>query len=369
MYYDDKERKGYMDRKFDRKIVLEDGQEYYGYGFGANTEKVCEVVFNTSMVGYQEVVSDLSYTDQMVVMTYPLIGNYGIADDDFESKGTCLGALVVREYNDLPSNFRCTQTLSETMEEYGVPGIEGIDTRMLTKRIRDNGCPMGLICNADKPLAEAVEIIKNTPLAKDSVAKVSTKKKWHSRTVKHRFNVVVVDFGTRLSIIRTLNSIGCNVTVVPWNTSAEDILALKPDGVFLSDGPGNPDDVPTAVELVKVLRGKCPICGEGLGHQLIAIACGAKIEKLPFGHRGSNHPVKILSTGKIEIVSQNHGYTVTKESLEGCGLTVTHENVLDGTVEGLECADCKMLSTQYHPEVEAVDGMSFFEKFIAYMSE
>lgn len=358
-----------MDRKFDRKIVLENGQEYYGFGFGARTEKVCEVVFNTSMVGYQEVVSDLSYTDQMVVMTYPLIGNYGIADDDFESKGTCLGALVVREYNDLPSNFRCTQTLSETMEEYGVPGIEGIDTRKLTKYIRENGCPLGLICDADKPTAEAVEIIKNTPIAKDSVAKVSTKKKWHSRTVKHRFNVVVVDFGTRLSIVRTLNKVGCNVTVVPWDTTAEDIMALKPDGIFLSDGPGNPDDVPNAVELVKGLRGKCPVCGEGLGHQLIAIACGAKIERLPFGHRGSNHPVKILATGKIEIVSQNHGYTVTKESLAGTGLTVTHENVLDGTVEGLESAEYKMFSTQYHPEVEAIHDVGFFEKFIAYMSK
>lgn len=369
MYNDLKERKSDMDRKFDRKIVLEDGQEFYGYGFGARTEKVCEVVFNTSMVGYQEVVSDLSYTDQMVVMTYPLIGNYGIADEDFESKGTCLGALVVREYNDLPSNFRCTQTLSETMAEYGVPGIEGIDTRKLTKHIRDNGCPLGLICDADKPVSEALETIRNTPLAKDSVSKVSTKKKWHSRTAKHRFNVVVVDFGTRLSIVRTLNAVGCNVTVVPWNTSAEDILAMKPSGIFLSDGPGNPDDVPTAVELVKHLRGKCAICGEGLGHQLIAIACGAKIERLPFGHRGSNHPVKILATGKIEIVSQNHGYTVTRESLAGTGLTVTHENVLDGTVEGLESADDRMFSTQYHPEVEAIHGTSFFEKFIAYMSK
>lgn len=358
-----------MDRKFDRKIVLEDGQEYYGYGFGAKTEKVCEVVFNTSMVGYQEVVSDLSYTDQMVVMTYPLIGNYGIADEDFESKGTCLGALVVREYNDLPSNFRCTQTLSETMEEYEVPGIEGIDTRKLTKVIRDGGCCLGIICDADKPVAEAVAQIKATPISKDSVAKVSTKKKWYSRTAKHRFNVVIVDFGTRLSIVRILNNIGCNVTVVPWNTSAEDILAMKPSGIFLSDGPGNPEDVPSAIELVKALRGKCPICGEGLGHQLIAIACGAKIEKLPFGHRGSNHPVKILSTGKIEIVSQNHGYTVTKDSLVGTGLAVTHENVLDGTVEGLESEDCKMFSTQYHPEVEAADGMSFFDRFIAYMSK
>ncbi len=356
-----------MDRKFDRKIVLEDGSEYYGFGFGSDAEKVCEVVFNTSMVGYQEVVSDLSYTDQMVVMTYPLIGNYGIADEDFESKGTCLGALVVREYNDLPSNFRCTQTLSETMEEYGVPGIEGIDTRKLTKYIRDNGCPMGIICHADKPVSEAVDMIKNTSAPTDSVAKVSTKKKWHSRTVKHSHNVVIVDFGTRLSIVRTLNAIGCNVTVVPWNTSAEDIMALKPNGIFLSDGPGNPDDVPSAVELVKELKGKCPICGEGLGHQLIAIACGAKIERMPFGHRGSNHPVRILATGKIEIVSQNHGYTVTKESLEGTGLTVTHENVLDGTVEGLECAECRMFSTQYHPEVEGIHGESFFEKFKANM--
>lgn len=358
-----------MDRKFNKKLVLADGREFYGYGFGADTEKVCEVVFNTSMVGYQEVVSDLSYTDQIVVMTYPLIGNYGIADEDFESKATSLGGLVVREYNNLPSNFRCTQTLSETMEEYGVPGIEGVDTRKLAKVIRDGGCPMGLICDADKPTDEAVGQIKNTPLPKDSVARVSTKKRWYSRTAKHRFNVVVVDFGTRLSIVRTLNKIGCNVTVVPWNTSAEDIIAMKPDGIFLSDGPGNPEDVPSIIELTRSLRGKYPICGEGLGHQIIALACGAKIFAMKFGHRGSNHPVRNIATGKIEVVSQNHSFAVSEESLRGTGLTVTHVNVLDGTVEGVESVENRMFSTQYHPEVESVDGEAcFFDRLVSYMS-
>lgn len=370
MRHDDKERKCDMERKFDRKIVLEDGAEYYGYGFGDSSERVCEAVFNTSMVGYQEVVSDPSYTDQMVVMTYPLIGNYGIADDDFESKVPTLGALVVREYNDLPSNFRCTQTLAETLEEYGIPGIEGVDTRMLARSIRDKGSRRGIICAADRPASEALAMIEETPVPRDAVSRVSTKKKWYSRTAKHRFNVVVVDCGLKLNIVRSLNAKGCNVTVVPWNTSAEEIRALKPDGVFLSNGPGNPEDVKPVIELVKELRGRYPMFGVCLGHQMIGLACGASTYKLKFGHRGGNHPVKNLETGKIEITSQNHSYAIREASLKDTGLKVTHVNLLDGTVEGYECAEDRMFSVQYHPESAPgpKDSTYMFDKFINYMS-
>ena len=228
-------------RLIDRKIVLEDGSEYYGYGFGSYTDRVCEIVFNTSMVGYQEIVSDPSYTDQMVVMTYPLIGNYGITDDDFECKNPSLGGLIVYDYNDMPSNFRYTKTLSELLEENGIPGISGVDTRKLTRSIRDLGSRRVLITSPDIPAEVAVEIIKNTAVAHDAVSRVSCKKRWYSRTSNPQFNVVAIDCGMKLNIVRSLNKFGCNVVVVPYDTPAEEIEFMKPDGVFLSNGPGHRD--------------------------------------------------------------------------------------------------------------------------------
>ena len=354
-----------------RKIVLEDGSVYFGTGFGHSCEKVCELVFNTSMVGYQEIVSDPSYTYQMVVMTYPLIGNYGIADDDFETKVPTIGGLVVREYNNLPSNFRYTKTLDEILEDYEIPGISGIDTRMLTRKIRDNGCCKVLITDAEKPYEECMEILHATDIPTDAVAKVSCKKKWYSRTSHPKLNVVAVDCGIKLNIIRSLNRLGCNVTVVPYNTKAEEIEKLCPDGVFFSNGPGNPEDVPETIELVKALRGKYPIFGICLGHQLINLAYGAKTYKLKFGHRGGNHPVKNLETGKIEITSQNHNYAVDSESVKNTDLTVTHINILDNTVEGVACEKDKVFSVQYHPESAPgpQDSTYLFGKFISLMKE
>ena len=358
-----------MLEKYDRKIVLEDGTEYYGYGFGANVESICELVFNTSMVGYQEIISDPSYTYQMVVMTYPLIGNYGIADEDYETKQPTIGGMIVREYNGQPSNFRYTKTLSEILEENNIPAIQGIDTRKLTRNIRDFGSRKVLITSADTNLQDAIKKIKEYNIPTNAVEKVSSKKKWYSRTANPKYNVVAVDCGIKLNIVRSLNKRGCNVTVVPYNTSPEIIESLKPDGIFFSNGPGNPEDVTETIELIKQLKGKYPIFGICLGHQLISLAYGAKTYKLKFGHRGGNHPVKNLETGKIEITSQNHGYAVDESSLKHTKLEVTHINLLDKTIEGVENKKDKIFSVQYHPESAPgpQDSTYLFDKFINLM--
>lgn len=355
-----------MKREYDRKLVLEDGAEYYGYAFGDRTrDSVCEIVFNTSMVGYQEIVSDPSYTFQAVVMTYPLIGNYGIADEDYESRVPTIGGLIVREYNDSPSNFRYTKTLSEILEENRIPGIEGVDTRRLTRSIRDIGSRRALITTPDTDRERALEIIASTPVPHNAVETVSCKKKWYSRTSNHKYNVVAIDCGIKLNIIRSLNARGCNVTVMPWNTSAEEIEKINPDGIFLSNGPGDPQDVQPVISMIRQLRGKYPIFGICLGHQMISLAYGAKTYKLKFGHRGGNHPVKNLQTGKIEITSQNHSYAVDAESLENTGLEATHINLLDNTVEGAKCARDRVFSVQYHPESAPgpQDSTYLFDRF------
>ena len=354
-----------------KKLVLPNGREFYGYGFGFSAERVCELVFNTSMVGYQEIVSDPSYTGQAVVMTYPLIGNYGITDDDYETKIPTIGALIVREYNDLPSNFRYTKTLSEVMEEYGIPGVWGPDTRAITRYIRDNGACKALITDADKPLEACLETLAHTELMRDGVSRVSCKKRWYARTSNHRFNVVAIDCGIKLNIVRSLNRRGCNVTVMPWDTSADEVDRMRPDGVFLSNGPGDPEDVPLVLDLIKQLRGRYPVFGICLGHQLICLSYGAKTYKLKFGHRGGNHPVKNLLTDTVEITSQNHSYAVDAESLKNTPLTLTHINLLDGTVEGVEYPEDKIFSVQYHPESAPgpQDSAYLFDRFISMMEK
>ena len=355
----------------DRKLVFADGTEYYGYGFGCDCDRVCEGVFNTSPVGYQEIISDPSYTYQAVVMTYPLIGNYGIADEDFETKIPTVGGLIVREYNDSPSNFRCTKTLSEVMEEYKIPGISGVDTRKLTRSIRDRGTRRALITSASTPVGEALEVLEAVKAPRDAVSRVSCRKRWYARTSGAAYSVVAVDFGIKLNIIRSLNRRGCNVTVVPYDTPAEEIIKMRPDGVFLSNGPGDPQDVPGAVELINMLKGRYPMFGICLGHQLIGLACGAETYKLKFGHRGGNHPVKNLTNGRVEITSQNHSYAVNRDSLSGTGLEITHINLLDNTVEGMECAADRVFSVQYHPESAPgpQDSAYLFDKFVSLMKE
>lgn len=359
-------------KPYDKKIVLENGKEFYGYGFGAaDVTAVNEIVFNTSMVGYQEIISDPSYTDQMVCMTYPLIGNYGINDEDFETRVPTMGGLIVREYNDLPSNFRYTKTLSEILAEYDIPGISGVDTRMITRIIRNEGSQKVMICDADKPYEEALKEVREYVIPTDMVSRVSCKSRWYSRTPNHKFDVVAVDCGIKLNIIRKLNEKGCNVTVVPYNTTAEEVLKLKPDGLFLSNGPGDPEYVTPVIELVKSLSGQLPIFGICLGHQMISLANGAKTFKMKFGHRGGNHPVMNLETGKIEITSQNHSYAVSIDSLKDTPLTLTHKNLLDDTAEGVECKEKKLFSVQYHPESAPgpQDSAYLFDKFIDMMKK
>ena len=349
----------------DRQLILEDGSTYPGMGFGSRKNVVCEIVFNTSCAGYQEILSDPSYTNQAVVMTYPLIGNYGLAEEDYESRMIAPGAMIVRDLCENPSNFRSTRSMRDLFEEKGIPGLFGVDTRRLTRSIRDYGSRRGLITDISVPAAEGVRRILDTPVRHDAVAVCSCRRKWYSRTSNPRFHVVAIDCGMKLNIVRMLNRNKCNVSIVPYHTGSEEILAMKPDGVFISNGPGDPEDVPEVAKMLKGLRGKIPLFGICLGHQLIALSYGAKTYRLKFGHRGGNHPVKELSTGRIEITSQNHGYAVDEASLKGSGLKVTHVNLLDGTVEGLACEEDKVFCVQYHPESAPgpQDSMHLFERF------
>ena len=360
-----------MHLDYDRKLILKNGEEYYGFSFGDSTDRIVEIVFNTSMAGYQEILSDPSYTDQGVVMTYPLIGNYGMADDDYETQTPTIGAMIVREYNDFPSNFRSTSTLDAVMKRYQIPGIHGVDTRRLTRTIRSGGSQQGLLTRADLPLEDGIRALAHAEIPQDAVSRVSCDTPWTSPCAEPRFHVVAIDCGMKQNIVRSLNARGCKVTVVPWNTSAVEIQRLCPDGIFLSNGPGNPTDVPEVIQAVKRLRGKYPIFGICLGHQIISLAYGAKTYKLKFGHRGGNHPVRNLETGKIEITSQNHSYAVDTDSLSGTKLTVTHLNLLDSTVEGVKCEEDRVFSVQYHPESAPgpQDSAYLFDRFVKLMEE
>ncbi len=360
-----------MIKRPDRKIILETGEEYMGFSFGSSEEKILEIVFNTSMVGYQEILSDPSYTDQAVVMTYPLIGNYGMAADDYETDTPTVGALIVREYNDEPSNFRSVNTLGEVMKQYGITGISGVDTRKLNRSIRNHGSCKALLTAADTPPEEGLRRLKDYRMPCDAVSRVSRRKPVEFEPAETRFHVVAIDCGMKQNIVRSLLARGCRVTVVPWNTSADRIRALRPDGVFLSNGPGDPTDVPETIRTVRALLGELPVFGICLGHQILALAYGARTYKLKFGHRGGNHPVKDLESGRIEITSQNHSYAVDEASLPGTPLTVTHRNLLDGTVEGIKCEKDRAFSVQYHPESAPgpQDSAHLFDCFIKLMEE
>jgi carbamoyl-phosphate synthase small subunit len=271
----------------------------------------------------------------------------------------------------LPSNFRYTKTLSEVLDEYNIPGISGVDTRMITRIIRDEGSQKVIICDADVPYEEALKKVKEYVIPTDMVSRVSCKKRWYSRTPNHKYDVVAIDCGIKLNIIRKLNEKGCNVTVVPYNTTAEEIMKMQPDGLFLSNGPGNPEDVQEVISVVRQLKGQLPIFGICLGHQMISLALGAKTFKMKFGHRGGNHPVMNLENGKIEITSQNHSYAVDVNTLEGTPLTLTHKNLLDDTAEGVKSEDYKLFSVQYHPESAPgpQDSAYLFDEFISLMEK
>lgn len=355
----------------ERKLILANGVEFIGKGFGASVDSIAELVFNTSMAGYQEVITDPSYTTQMVVMTYPLIGNYGITEEDNESKTSSMGGLIVREYNDKPSNFRYTKTLAETLEEYGVPGIAQIDTRKLTRMIRQEGSQLALITDCSTTVEEGLRKIAEYQRPVNPVGSVSCKKIWYSRTANPSYTVIAIDCGIKYGIVRQFNQKGCNVIIVPYDTDVQTMINMKADGLFISNGPGDPTQVTCVIERIKQLQGTIPIFGICLGHQLIALANGGSTYKMKFGHRGGNHPVKNLLTGKIEITSQNHSYAVDALVNNHPSLEFTHINLLDQTVEGLRIKDQHIFSVQYHPESQPgpQDSSYLFDQFIMMMKE
>lgn len=346
------------------KLLLEDGTLFIGKAFGSGAESIGEVVFNTGMTGYQEVISDPSYCGQIVTMTYPLVGNYGVSRDDFEAVRPFIHGFVVREYEEIPSNWRAQYTLDDILKEYDIPGISGIDTRMLTRKIRHYGTMKALLTSADVSVDELKARLAQSKLMTDQVSRVSSRQVFNSPGNGER--IVLIDYGAKSGIVRELTKRGCDVIVVPHNTTADQIRKLCPDGIQLSNGPGDPKDVPYAVDTVRQLLGEYPIFGICLGHQLLALACGADTAKLKFGHRGGNHPVKELSTNRCYITSQNHGYTVTNESIDGTGLEVTHINNNDKTIEGLKHKEVPAFSVQYHPEAAPgpYDNGYLFDQFL-----
>jgi carbamoyl-phosphate synthase small subunit len=348
-------------------LILESGETFKGESFGNNENSTGEVVFNTTMSGYQELISDPSYCDQIVCMTYPLIGNYGINRDDFESIQPSIKGLIVKEICDFPSNFRSQMTLDEFFEKKNIAGISGVDTRRLTRVLRNSGVVKGKIVDSDANISEIISNLKSEKFATNEVEKVSTKTPYANpgRGLK----VVLVDFGSKLGILRELGERDCDVTVVPHNVTSEEILLINPDGIMLSNGPGNPEDNPEAIKMIQELLGKIPIFGICLGHQLIALACGAQTFKLKFGHRGGNHPVLDLIKNKVAITSQNHGYAVDQESLKNTELVETHVALNDRTNEGLKHKIHPCFSVQYHPEASPgpEDANYLFDEFLDLM--
>ena len=349
---------------YNRKLVLADGTVFLGTSFGCDASVVAEVVFNTGMTGYQEILSDPSYFGQMVVMTYPLIGNYGINDQDFESFAPAASALIVKEYCEVPSNWRTRKTLDEYLKQKKIPGLFNVDTRALTIKIREHGSIRAIIVNLEVSDEEALSKLNAIPVLNRHVEYVSTKIMYTAPGEKYR--IVLVDFGVKKGIIRELTARGCEVIVVPFNTTAEEISNLNPDGVMLSNGPGDPKDVTEAIPMIQEIQTKYPIFGICLGHQLFALANGADTKKMKFGHHGCNHPVKDLTTNKVHITSQNHGYQVDQDSIKKTELEVTHIALNDQTVEGLQHKKYKAFTVQYHPEAcPGPDDSSYlFDRFM-----
>ena len=337
-------------------LVLRDGRVFRGQALGARGEAAGEVIFNTAMQGYQEILTDPSYRGQIVTMTYPLIGNYGVNDDDVESRRPWASGLIVKEAARAPSNFRSRMSLDEYLRTHGVVGLQSIDTRALTRHLRDHGAQDGIVASGDVDVERLRERARALPglVGRDLVKEVSVDRpfRWEPEHTgaPPRFRVVVYDAGLKLNIARQLAAVGCDVTVVPASTPAPAVLERAPHGVVLSNGPGDPEGVPYLVEAVHALLGRVPVFGICLGHQIVGLAAGGRTYKLPFGHHGANHPVRDLATGRVEITSQNHGFAVDPASLASRGWDTTHVNLNDGTCEGLRHRDWPVFSVQYHPE-------------------
>ena len=349
-----------------KKLVLENGKVFEGKGFGSNTERVAELVYNTAVVGYQEALSDPSNLEYIMVMGYPVIGSYGLTDEDYESDDLTVSGLVVREYSKYPSNFRYTHELDERMEEAKVPGISGLDTRELVRILKEEGSMRAMIANIDTPTEECLKRIKEYQVPNDIVAKISTKKVWYSRTLNYKYTVACIDLGLKRSLIKMLKDLSCNVVVLPYNASIETIMKYKPNGLFISDGPSNPYDISGIIDTINELKGKMPILGIGLGQEIIELAYGAKLYKQKIGHNGCNIPVRNLKTNKIEITSQNDQYAVDIESLKNTGLKATHQNVIDGIITGVEDSKNKVLAVQYNPAPTGDDDF-VFARFVKLM--
>lgn len=347
-------------------ICLADGTVFEGKSFGASGEAMGELVFTTGMGGYIETLTDPSYFGQIVMQTFPLIGNYGFIDEDKECEKSAVSAYIVREYCEVPSNFRCGTTLNEYLKANNIVGVYDVDTREITKIIREHGVMNAVITS--NPDTVDYDKIKAFTIC-DAVKSVSAEKPYMSASEEHKYNVVLIDYGTKKNIVRELNKRGCNVAVVPYNTKADDILSLDPDGIMLSNGPGDPAENTDAIEELKKLVGKKPIFAICLGHQLLALSQGAETTKLKYGHRGVNQPVKNLETGRTFISSQNHGYAVVNESAEAVGGKITYINANDGTCEGIEYKDKQAFSVQFHPEACSGphDTRFIFDKFISMM--
>jgi carbamoyl-phosphate synthase small subunit len=366
-------------------LVLADGKIYEGQHFGSEGEIEAEIVFNTSMSGYQEIITDPSYCGQMVVMTYPLIGNYGVNPEDFESDRPHLSGFIIKELSKVQSNWRSRGSLEGFLKETNVFGIQGIDTRALTRRIREKGAQQAILSTDTSDPQRLIEKVRKSPglIGRDLVKEVTCKNAydWNEsewsiqsgktklKEVKDRpYNVLVYDFGVKRNILRKLTCAGCKVRVVPANTTADEVLATRPDGIFLSNGPGDPAAVPYAIDNVKTILGKVPIFGICLGHQILSLALKGKTYKLKFGHHGGNQPVLDVKSGKIEITSQNHGFAVEQNSFDR-NVDITFLNLNDDTVEGIQHKSWPVFSVQYHPEASPGphDSEHLFYKFVNLM--
>lgn len=365
-------------------LALEDGKVFHGEAFGATGERAGEICFNTSMTGYQEILTDPSYKGQIVTMTYPHIGNYGVNDQDIESANIHVEGFVVREFCPEYSNWRAQATLQEFLTAHDIIGLTEVDTRALTRHIRSRGAMKAVISTEDLDEESLVKKARRSPglIGRDLVKEVTCPERYHWderipdawRSERHeeerRLHVVAYDFGIKYNILRCAHDLGCDLTVVPAHTSARDVLDFNPDGILLSNGPGDPEAVPYAMEAVQELMGKKPIFGICLGHQILGLAVGGRTYKLKFGHRGSNQPVKNVATSQVEITCQNHGFAVDADSL-GDDMEITHLNLNDNTVEGMRHKEMPVFSVQYHPEASAGphDARYLFLDFVRMMEE